>query len=172
MSIGRRGSGCAGNRRSCSRHCVFAGILQPCGFSFHTKNNQTEPAVQAFVILAINDLKDTYGAGEPISFTLITKGASNNICNYPKPSIQIIGIGEKKGVWNTPPTFQTSMGCPLQPFHNEWRFGYSGEELPFQSAFPYDGRYENSITIEEAGRYKMIATFDYHKTEKEFTVVP
>ena len=137
-----------------------------------TKNDQTGPAVQAFVILTVNDLKDTYEAGEPISFTLITKGASNNICNYPKPSVQIIGIDEKNGVWSTPPTFQTSMGCPIQPFRNEWRFGYGGEELPFQSAFPHDKRYENNIAIEEAGRYKIIATFDNHGTEKEFTVVP
>jgi hypothetical protein len=137
-----------------------------------TKNDQPENAVESFVIMTINDLKMTYQAGEPVSFTLITKGTSNNICNYPRPSVQIIDIYERKGVWSPPPTVQTDKGCPSQPFYNEWRFGYSGEELPFQSAFPHDKRYENSITIEEAGRYKIIAKFDYHRTEKEFTVIP
>lgn len=137
-----------------------------------TKNDRHEHAVESFVILTINDLKRTYQAGEPVSFTLITKGTSNNSCNYPRLSVHIIGIDEKEGVWGTPPTVQTSMGCPIQPFYNEWRFGYSGEELPFKSAFIHDKRYENNITIEETGRYKIIGTFDYHRTEKEFTVLP
>lgn len=136
------------------------------------KNDQTGSAKKAFVILTIAGMDDTYRAGEPISFTLITKGASHNICNYPKPSIQIARIPDEKGVWNTPPTFQTSMGCPMQPFYSEWRFGYSGEDLPFQSALVHDRKYENRIAIEEPGRYKLIALFEDHRAEKEFMVLP
>jgi hypothetical protein len=78
----------------------------------------------------------------------------------------------EKGIWYTPPTFQTAMLCPLQPFYAEWRFGHSGEELPFQSALAPDSKYENRIMIEEPGRYKMVATFEDRNIEKEFTVLP
>lgn len=122
----------------------------------------------AFVIMTVSGLEESYEAGEPISFTLTAKGMSRNICNYPEPSVRIIGM-DNKSVWNTPPSFQTSMLCSPQPFYTDWRFGYEGEELPFQSALLYDRYYENKIVL-EAGSYKLVAKFEDHRIEKEFVV--
>lgn len=62
------------------------------------------------------------------------------------------------------------MGCRVQEVDREWRFGYEGEELPYQSAL-YDERLPNHIAIEEAGQYKLVAGFDGHFVEKEFSVI-
>lgn len=123
-----------------------------------------------FVIMSLGDLEESYEAGEPISFTLTTKGMSRTIYNYPEPLVKIVSLDEGKSVWNTPPSFQTSALCTSTPFYKEWRFGYEGEELPFQSALLHDRYYENYIAIEEAGSYKLVAKFDDHMVERDFVV--
>jgi len=122
------------------------------------------------VIMTMDGLQESYEAGEPISFNLVTKGFSQGICNYPKPSVRISNLDTGESVWHTPPTFQTLMLCPSTPFYTEWRFGYEGEELPFQSAFLHDRYYENHIALGESGSYKLVARFDDRIIEKEFAV--
>lgn len=122
--------------------------------------------------VTLGDLKDVYHTNEPISFTVHTKGISDNLCNYPKLHVQIVRIEDGKAVWNTPPTFETAMQCgSLQGIDREWRFGYSGEELPYQSALTYDKHYENSIAMQQDGNYRVVAEFDNHSIEKLFQVI-
>lgn len=123
-----------------------------------------------FVVMSVLDLKQSYNVEEPISFTLVTEGVSRTICNHPKPLVQIVSSDKGESVWYTPPSFQTLMLCNPQPFHSEWRFGYEGEELPFQSALANDKYYENVIVMEVPGDYILVTEFDDHRLEKEFTV--
>jgi hypothetical protein len=87
-------------------------------------------------------------------------------------NVKISKVEDVKAVWNTPATFQTAMLCGnLQGIDKEWRFGYQNEELPYQSAIlptPYE---ENSIAIEQPGKYRIAAEFDHHVTQREFQVV-
>lgn len=124
----------------------------------------------AFVIMTVDGLQESYEAGEPISFSLLTRGFSQNICNYPEPSVRISNLDSGESVWHTPPSFQTAALCPSTPFYIDWRFGYEGEELPFQSALAYDRYYENHIAIAEAGSYRLSAKFEDHSVEKDFVV--
>lgn len=58
----------------------------------------------------------------------------------------------RKPVWSTPSTLQTTMGCgSVQGINMEWRFRYEGEELPYQSALTYDEKYHNHIAIDQVG---------------------
>ena len=60
------------------------------------------------------------------------------------------------------------MGCgSVQGINREWRFGYEGEELPYQSALTYDEKYHSHIAIDRAGQYRLVASFDGHIIEKE-----
>lgn len=122
------------------------------------------------VIMTVDGLQESYEAGEPISFSLVTKGFSQTICNHPEPAVRILNLDSGESVWHTPPTAQTLMLCPPTPFYNEWRFGYEGEELPFQSALLHDMYYENHIAIEETGSYKLVAKFDDQMVEIDFVV--
>jgi hypothetical protein len=124
------------------------------------------------IVIMIENLKDTYRASEPVSFSVNTKGVSGNLCNHPEPSVIITDIDEDKVAWSTPPTFQIVMGCGnIQGIDREWRFGYAGEELPFQSSLSFDHEYGNSIAFEKAGLYRIMATFEDNVVEKEFAVV-
>lgn len=130
-----------------------------------------EPVKSKHIEIAVDGLKDTYKAGEPMSFTVNTEGFSDNLCNYPKLHVVIVRADDQKIAWSTPPTFQTVMGCnELKGIDEDWRFGYENEELPYQSAIPHDANLENKIVMEQAGLYKIRMEFDGHEIEKEFSV--
>ncbi|MEO9296208.1 MAG: hypothetical protein ABI347_11505 [Nitrososphaera sp.] len=123
-----------------------------------------------FIAIEIKGLKDTYRLNEPISFSIYVKGASRGLCNNPQATAVIVSLATGKPVWSTPlPTFQTAMLCNVQEIDREWRFGYEGEELPYQSALTYDEKkYDNLIAVDKAGQYRLIASFDGQTAEKEF----
>jgi hypothetical protein len=152
---------------------LAAGIAFIIIFSFFSAPGNPPPPLNRNdrVVMTIANLKDAYRAGEPISFSVYTKGASGNLCNNPQISAVIISLEEGKPAWSTPPSFQTTMGCGIiQGIDREWRFGYKGEEMPYQSAFTFDKKYDNEIRIEKAGQYKLVAVFDGYTVEKEFVV--
>lgn len=145
---------------------------------FSVYSNSTFDSLEAKIIkndqivMAIHNLRDAYRTNEPISFSVITKGISGNLCNYPEPSLVIVSVDEGKHVWYSPPTFQTAMRCDtIQGIDREWRFGLEGEELPYQSALSFDKKYDNRIAMQKAGLYRIIATFDDNSVDKEFTVI-
>ena len=123
------------------------------------------------IAMEIENLKEPYRAGEPISFSVHVGGTSADLCNDPQVTAAIVGLDKDKPSWSTPPAFQTGMGCRVQGIDREWRFGYEGEELPYQSALMYDEKRPNYIAIEEADQYKLVAGFDRHVVEKEFAVI-
>lgn len=124
------------------------------------------------VVMTITNLKDAYRTNEPISFSVMTKGVSGNLCNFPEPSLSIVSLDDGRGFWYNPPTFQTAMRCDtLQGIDTEWRFGYEGEKLPYRSALRFDQKYDNHIAIEKPGLYAIIATFDDSTIEKVITVI-
>lgn len=123
------------------------------------------------VAIEVGDLKDTYQVGEPISFTVNANGISNNLCNHPKPHIRIVNADDgEETAWASPSTFSTAMGCiNPQGFELKWRFGYSGEELPYPSVLDYLP-YDNHIVMKKAGLYKMTVEFENLVVEREFQV--
>src|SRR5688572_6255843 len=56
--------------------------------------------------IEIADMNDVYQVNEPISFTAHTKGASDNLCNYPKATAVISNSEDLDIVWSSPPAFQ------------------------------------------------------------------
>jgi hypothetical protein len=124
------------------------------------------------VTVAIVDMNSVYHVNDPISFTIHTIGESVHLCNDPKVNVGISSIGDGSTVWSTPITLQTALLCgDFQNIDKEWRFGYEGEELPYQSALVPSPYQENSIAIDQPGSYRIIAEFDNHKAEKEFQIV-
>ncbi len=117
-------------------------------------------------------MEDVYHVNEPISFTVQTKGASDNLCNDPQVNVGISNTEDATTAWSSPITFQTALLCGNIPgIDKEWRFGYQGEELPYQSALSPSPYQENSIAMERPGKYRIVAEFDEHVAEKEFQVI-
>ena len=123
------------------------------------------------IVMNIESLNDAYRTNGPVSFVVSAKGVSDNLCNHPEPSVAIIQVNNGKAIWNTPATVQTVMKCVnVQGIDREWRFGYDGEELPYESALGFDKKYDNNISIHESGVYRIIATFEDNVVEREFAV--
>jgi hypothetical protein len=121
--------------------------------------------------IEIQGVKDFYRVNEPISFTIQTKGNSDNLCNYPQATAVIRNSKDAIAVWSSPITFQTTLLClNIQGIDKEWRFGYANEELPYQSALRPSPYQENNIAIAQPGTYRITAEFDEHKAEKDFQV--
>ncbi|MEW6604171.1 MAG: hypothetical protein AB1351_05725 [Thermoproteota archaeon] len=103
-------------------------------------------------------------------FTVNANCISNNLCNHPKPHIPIVNADDGETAWASPSTFSTAMGCINPPrFELKWRFGYSGERLPYPNAIDYQS-YGNHIVMKKAGLYKMMVEFENFVVEREFHV--
>lgn len=108
------------------------------------------------VILAIDDLKDTYKSGESIVFRVTAIGVLDNACNHSSPSVVMRDESNGKTMyWPEPFGFSTAIRCPTEEIDREWTFG---EDL------------KKEIVLDMPGHYSVIASYEGASMEKKFSV--